>query len=645
MIQRTPKSDWRERVMSCFEPRVKPPLGEWLEENVCLPPDASPWSRRRYPHLQAPGGPVDAFEDEGVRTIWLQFASRCGKTAFGHGSMLWQAANDPCSMLFASATEGLVQKRVKSDLYPMIEMCAPLRKQLLPKNKRSQSHVELRHCQIYCAWSGSTARLSDLSARVCHASEIDKWEGDAGREADPLKLFDERSKDHPTHKRIKESTPSVKRASRIEQGMSGSTSCRYHVPCPLCSTYQVLEFGEKDSAGGVRWPKETRDPGRVKKEAYYQCVKCGGRIENHHRAEMMQGGVWAPDGCHVNGSGQVEGTAYRTGEEWGYQLSSLYSLQLEWGDVAAEFLRCLPNIHNYRNFVNSWLGLTWEERASMTTEEELGRRLWEDRTMGVVPNDSIFLTFGGDVQGDNIPYVVTAWGMEARGKIVTYGRVADFDALWRAVLDVEYFDAAGTTAYRIPIGLIDSGFRTDETYRFCDARSRSNRIIWPCKGSSHFMTKPFDPRPTDRPSGVPLVMVNGPHWQEAVQTALCMQRPDQPYSFSIPREARGDDDLLRQLLNDAPVGDAKPGGHRTWDRRNTSIPNDFRDCLRYSRVAAEMHVAQQWNRVTPLMRNLSSRTIVAAAAPSTTPPARRLPTLTNRLTRPDGRPFVPQRNH
>ena len=45
--------------------------------------DGRPYSHESYPHLGAPGGPADAMDDPAVRKIWLQFASRLGKTFFG----------------------------------------------------------------------------------------------------------------------------------------------------------------------------------------------------------------------------------------------------------------------------------------------------------------------------------------------------------------------------------------------------------------------------------------------------------------------------------------------------------------------------------------------------------------------------------
>ena len=68
-------------------------------------------------------------------------------------------------------------------------------------------------------------------------------------------MFDDRFKEFPFHKKIKEGTPSIKSESRLERGRLGSNNCRYFVPCPKCGKYQALHFGFEDDEYGVRWEK------------------------------------------------------------------------------------------------------------------------------------------------------------------------------------------------------------------------------------------------------------------------------------------------------------------------------------------------------------------------------------------------------
>lgn len=625
--------------MELFRPTIRPPLGQWLQENLRMA-DGRPWSKEFYPHLHAPNGPLDAYANRRVRTIWMQFGTRLGKTTLGYGALLYQAAVDPCPMLFGTADLHLVRRAAHESWYPMIERCRAFDGQLVSKSRRGAQRIKLRHCIIHCVWSGSSSALADLSARVSFASEIDKWNSDASAEADPLKLFDERTKEFMQHKRIKESTPTVKGASRIERGVAGSTDSRLWVPCPHCGTYQVLEFGGRDANFGIKWP-EGADPDGAMESAYYLCRSCGREIHSWQRHRMIRAGVWAPDGQRVNGSGGLEGEPLRCGSEWGFVLPSWYSLQLTWGSCAAEFLRSQTKADGLKNWVNSWCAETWEEYTKAVTEDEIASRLRTDRRIGVVPDDAIFLTCGVDVQQSHLVYVVMAWGLEQRGYVVRWGTCPGFDHLKKTVLDVVYPNESRTLVHRLPLMLIDSGFDTDEIYRFCRDNHNQLHSVFPCKGGQANATdRPYKIQQHER-SGIPLVIVNTNWWQQVVQKALDKLLPGDPGSISLPVEAAGDRDFLAQLVNETPttrLGEYGGNDKLLWVRRDMNAPNDFRDCVRYARCAAEMYVRDQWRRLTPDARNAVTlpvgSTLPAWPVPGAKRPAPQAP------SNPSARPFV-----
>lgn len=83
--------------------------------------DGRPYSHSAYPHLGAPGGPCDSFDQPSVRRIWLQFASRLGKTFFGQCAALKKADSDPGPMIFASSIQRTAME-VIGRTYGMMEM-------------------------------------------------------------------------------------------------------------------------------------------------------------------------------------------------------------------------------------------------------------------------------------------------------------------------------------------------------------------------------------------------------------------------------------------------------------------------------------------------------------------------------------------
>lgn len=345
-----------------------------------------PYSHSTYPHIGAPGGPFDAVDCSQYFTVWLQWASRLGKTFLAQVAAMKIAHTNPCPMMFASVDEKLATE-VTARTYKMLELCRPLRENLLPKNRRRQNFVDLRDCRMSIAWSRSVSTLADKPVKFGHANEVDKWEQTStSTEADPLKLFSDRFKQFPIYKRIIESTPAMKQSSRVERGRLGSTNCSFWVPCPHCGKYQVLKMEH------LTWDKHDgkSDKTVALQTARYVCPNCSGAILDNHRGQMMRGGVWIPEGCgcddewarecakawretgapHWQGwkdSPWTTGTPLRDGRDAGYHLSSLYALARTWGEIAEEWVGCQRSPQNLRNFVNQWLAETWTTRESQDT--------------------------------------------------------------------------------------------------------------------------------------------------------------------------------------------------------------------------------------------------------------------------------------
>lgn len=186
-------------ALKALAPRDTARMLPWCQANVKTPEDR-PYDHEAYPHLGAPGGPCDAFDDDDVLEIALQFASRLGKTFFGQCAQMYTAATRPCPMMFASADEKLAKEVIKRT-YLLLAKCKPLRDQLREANRRKATLVELEFCRMFVAWARSVVTLADKAVRVGHANEIDKWAHQkTSKEADPLKLFDDRHKEFPSHK-------------------------------------------------------------------------------------------------------------------------------------------------------------------------------------------------------------------------------------------------------------------------------------------------------------------------------------------------------------------------------------------------------------------------------------------------------------
>jgi phage terminase large subunit GpA-like protein len=592
-----------------FAPRPRVRTLDWARKNVQTDL-GRPYDHSMYPHLGNPGGPLDANDCPQYSTIAAQFASRLGKTFFGQVGALKTADTDPCPMMFASSDQKLATE-VTARTYRMIEKCPPLRGQLRPLHRRRQDCVELANCRQFVAWSRSVSTLADKAIRFGHANEIDKWEHvSTSTEADPLKLFTDRFKEFPIYKRVMESTPSIKGHSRIENLRLQGTNCHYAVPCPHCGEYQKLELAN------LRWEKTAAgksDPELARATAHYECSHCQGVIRDEHRGAMMRAGVWVPEGCQVDKdwaqecakdwrafdrpmwrgwseSPWITGTPARNGIIASYQLSSLYAIPLTWGAIAAEFVTTKDKPADFQNFINQWLGETWEKIKRSATWEQIGERIKSTVPRGIVPSWASLLTVGIDRQEDRMPWVVEAWGPERRCHTVAYGEAETFDQLLTQVLLPTWNHEDGGEPLRIAFGLMDSGFKPQGVHEFCIRAQQHAIALWPCRGSPTAMDTEYRQATLGENTAMPgmvLFHIDTIRTQLWIENQLVSLKPEDSGGYSLHAGSLGEhQDFLEQLINDAMVDslDKSNNIRQNWERVNTNVPNDFRDCRRYAYV-------------------------------------------------------------
>lgn len=589
-------------ALQALTPRTKERSLQWFVRNIQTA-DGRPYDHYAYPHIGAPGGPCDALDDPRVKTIWLQWASRLGKTFFGQCAQLMHADAAPCPMMFASADQKLAVE-VVSRLYRMLEKCPPLRGQMRPEHRRKQAEVALAHCRIFVAWARSVSTLADKAVRCGHANEVDKWEHPStAKEADPLELFLDRFKEFPSHKQIIESTPQVKGRSRVESGRLQSTNCSFWAPCPHCGEYQTIRFDR------IEWRKNEvgkSDVDLARNTAFYRCLNddCP-PIEDRHRAKMMRLGVWAPEGCTIKSdvamqvaadamkrpiftgwkhAEWIDGTPFRDGPSAGYQLSSLCALSLGWGDIAAKFVGAKTKAQYLRNFINQWLAETWEAVDRKETWERLGEKWASTTPEGVIPDDHSLVTVGIDKQSDHYAYAVLSWGKQQSAHTVSYGTLETLAEITSMIQDG--WRGADGKMIHPTLTLVDSGFRPKEVWEYVRRWSGPGKMGL-CKGSNASLHGPFrvsiQGENTATP-GAPLVMVDTGTTQDWIESQITAETPVKTlYEGSLLHHQ----DYLEQILNDAPVEKIDPQNNAkvVWERIHDDTPNDYRDAERYAFTA------------------------------------------------------------
>jgi phage terminase large subunit GpA-like protein len=570
--------------------------------------DGQPYDHFAYPHLGAPGGPLDAIDCRKYLEIWLQWGTRLGKSFAGQVGAMKTADVEPCPMLYVGPDETLAYQVVDRTV-KMIEHCDPLKDQL--PERRDSSLVELAFCRMYVGWPRSPATLADKDIGFGHGGEVDKWvQQKTSGEADPLELFLERFKGRVAYKAIMESSPGLKGVSRVERGRLSGTNARYAVACQRCGRYQTLTPKQikyegrstKDESGG------RVDPDRVAATAYYECPHCQGKNGDEDRGPMMRSGVWVPDGCQVHDDkarAAVEknkqrgrplwggftddadwliGRPDRDGDSYGSQLSSLYALAVTWGKLAKAMVLAELHPEKKRNWINSWLAETFERGRRTESWETLGAKLMSpfEAAKGVAPPGFRLLTAGIDKQEHKYVVNVDGWASGKTSHTVDYFEADDEDELL-AALDEEYQTADGKRI-KIALSLLDSGFRPKDVHGLIErAKQRGIKIV-ACRGATRTLgpgvmyEKRRLGKKTARP-GAPYVLVDTGNTQDWIDRQLHDTKPGSRGGTSLFRAELGEhQDYLEQLLNESPVDEA-------WQVVDENVPVDYRDAKRYAAVA------------------------------------------------------------
>lgn len=592
--------------------RAPPPvrMADWLRNNFRLE-DGKPFDEFTVPWVTAPNGPCEAVDDKRYTTLWLQWSARMFKTTFGQAVLQKYADCDPCNMMLATVDQELC-KRVFKRMWRMLSECPTLRDQCPSERLQNQFHIKLAKSQVFGAWSRGKSRLADQSIRIGHANETDKWvQESTSTEGDPLQRFFTRGQEFREDKLfIVEGTPAEKSASRIEPGRLRSSNCQFWVPCPRCSRYQPLEFGDRDDAFGIKWehlPNGSSDPDLAARSATYICRHCEGEIKDTERPEMSFRGVWVPEGCQVDDTralsarelpqfdrSWLRGDPLREGSDWGSRLPVWYGLFGDWGDFAREFLVARRKKDTLHWWINERAARTWERvEKKLPWEDVVDRFCRPETSPGIVPSGFSLLTVAVDKQSSDVhdapyPWVVVAWDADRRGHVVEYGYATSLEEIEEVLLR-EYEHADGGAALTVSEALVDSGFRPRDVVGFTRSMRDKGVRIHMCKGSSVPMQTLFRKRRLGRESATPgeyLVNIDTSITQDWIEAALHSSSYAVEETVSLYAVAHADEhhDIASQLTNDA-LDPAKG----TWNRANSSEPNDYRDCIRYAKAALEIH--------------------------------------------------------
>ena len=466
-------------VNAMWSPPPDLTVSQWADEYRRLSPEASAepgrWNTDRAPYQR---GIMDAFTEPDIHTVVVMASAQTGKSELLLNIIGYFAHQDPSPMLMLQPTLDMAEGFSKDRIAPMVRD-TPALSELIADSRSRDSGNTLLHKKfpgghITLAGANSPASLASRPVRVVLCDEVDRYPVSAGAEGDPVSLAVARTKTFWNRKIMLTSTPTVANCSRIEKAWLESDQRKYFVPCPHCGERQTFE-----------WERITYEDNKPE-TAVFACIGCGALIEETEKLSMLRAGEW-------------QATATSRGIA-GFHLNELYSPWRAWGEVVSDFLRTTGRPELYKTWLNTSMGLPWEDRdGELLSADSLQarREAWREN---LLPAEVVLLTAGVDVQNDRLEGVLLGWANNGQCLVVSR-RVFEgppaFRQVWQTLDEWLLHSRPTETGGALSVAgtCIDSGgHNTQAVYEFCAERAGRNvyaikgvggpKPIWPDRSST-----------------------------------------------------------------------------------------------------------------------------------------------------------------
>lgn len=373
---------------------VDPPprlISEYVEGRRVLPPNTpfpGLWENRRTPYLIEIMDNMSPFSPVIITSVMK--GAQIGVTAGAENVMgYWMDAN-PAEVLYASATDDLLEKWATKRLEPLIDSIGMRHKiyaqaDLGKKSRRTGDKMFRKEYSGGCldmASAQSAAGLRSDSKRVLILDEVDGAPRQLRtKEGTWIDVAYARANAWGPRKKILEfSTPTTFEDSLIREQYEKGDRRKYKVACPHCGVFDSLEFEN------LRHEME----GGQLHAVWYECPHCSEKIHNHQKTAMMD----PANGAHWEPTAIASNRNHRS-----YHISSMYSPvgMLSWLELYQVYLDKKDDPEKMRSFVNLYLGKPFKETGSRPKLEKVVA-LRGDYSEREVPDGVLFLTASVDVQ-------------------------------------------------------------------------------------------------------------------------------------------------------------------------------------------------------------------------------------------------------
>ena len=415
------------------------------------------WQTSNTPYLKEI---QDVFSNSSANEIVICKGSQLGGTEAILNMVGWQISEEPAPLMIVYPTEQLARSVIKNRLSVLNELSLD---ELFDFDNSEITEQQYRNgAVLYVAWASSASALSSRPCRCVFFDEVDKYPPMARGDANPINLGKERTKTFSFQAKIVTlSTPTVETGHVWKAYQKCEQKKHYEVPCPYCDKSFVFDFNNIKWIAGWSFNE-------IANNAYYECPFCNKQISTSEKNEMLAKGNWVAD-IEIENPLSI-----------GYQISSIYSPFLRFGDVAVEFLKSKNDYTKLMNFVNGWLAEPFHEEVSANKVTNFAHATTQYAKFQV-PKWGKVLTVGADVQKDCIYFCIRAWGAKGYSSLIAEGSCLNFEEFDKVLYSNFICPDTGQVFNGVNLCAIDSGYRTDEVYDFC---AEHEDFVIPVKGDN-----------------------------------------------------------------------------------------------------------------------------------------------------------------
>ncbi|MFT3992153.1 MAG: phage terminase large subunit family protein [Luteolibacter sp.] len=579
-----------DSLVRVYRPVRKMALELWAEVNILIDPKESIDSSgpyRRGKSIFAARLLDEFMGDPEWRTLMVMKSSQSGFTLHVLILICRMIAEAPMNILYVIDSETKA-KRLSKRLQRLLHKCKATKLEVeATETKLNTLEYDFAGMSMVLTGGQSAGQVASDPYGLAVNDEADKCKKPKG-EAHIFELMISRIKAAGDGKAIGFSTPTVETGVTNKYYETGSQHA-YFVPCPHCGEKQMITLESLRYAHCA--VGKGYDYRRVKKETFMECCGCKGRIEEHHKEEMLLGGEVRPTNFReeiIDGK-KVMVPAWMPGE-MSAQHSDLYSLlpSSTWGIIVVEYLRALADPSKMQDFLNNRMGKPVKRTVSNINEGHV-LRLKGDYKRGTLPVLPAIACMSIDNQGNHQKWVKYAF--------LPNGDMFVFD--WGKSLALVEADDLVKIPVNTPNGpvyvqriVIDEGGKDGTSYEvraFCLPRYP---VFSPMKGRGGIQVKNtvfFSPSAVSR-GGLDKIPVC--HFDDdAFKRTLYLDRikkfdAQKSREFGYPRlwlPSDVSEEFVRELCGEQLVKELDSNGvpQYVWKPKP---PNDFGDCLKMGYV-------------------------------------------------------------